>query len=130
MNLTIRSKLLVGFTIIIVLIITMAFFMTNKLSESNNRLNNIVNLYSKKVNLSNEIMIAMLDAARNEKNIILEKNIIEKDYSKDKIYRALDIIDKKTIELQELVDEKGKIILDEFKTTYAGYKINLNEIIL
>ncbi len=108
----------------------MAFFMTNKLSESNNRLNNIVNLYSKKVNLSNEIMIAMLDAARNEKNIILEKNIIEKDYSKDKIYRALDIIDKKTIELQELVDEKGKIILDEFKTTYAGYKINLNEIIL
>jgi len=130
MNLTIKNKLIGGFTLILMLLIFMSFFMTNKLSESNNRLNNIVNLYSKKVNLSNEIMIAVLDAARNEKNIILEKNSIQKDFSKDKIHRALDVIDKKTIELYELVDEKGKIILDEFKTTYAGYKIHLNEIIL
>ena len=129
MNLTIKSKLIGGFTIILVLLISIVFFMTNKLSESNNRMNNIVNLYSPKINLSNELMIAALNAARNEKDIILEKNIIQQDYSKDKIYRALDVIDKKTIELQELVDEKGKIILDEFQTIYTNYKIHLNEII-
>jgi len=129
MKLSIKGKLLAGFTIILVLLISMSFFMINKFSESNDRLQNIVDVYSKKINLSNELMIAVLDAARNEKDIILKKDIIQKDYSKDKIYRALDVIDKKTIELQELVDEKGKIILDEFKTTYAGYKIHLNVII-
>ena len=129
MKLTIKSKLFGGYIIILMLLISMLFFMINKFSESNDRLQNIVEVYSKKINLSNELMIAVLNAARNEKDIILEKDIIQKDYSKDKIYRALDVIDKKTTELQELVDEKGKIILDEFKTTYAGYKIHLNAII-
>jgi len=130
MNLTIKSKLFGGYIIILVLLVSIAFFMTKKLSESNNRLQNIVDVYSKKINLSNDLMIAVLDAARNEKNIILEKDIVQKDYSKDRIYRALDVIDKKTTELQELVDEKGKIILDEFQTIYKNYKIHLNEIIL
>ena len=129
MKLTIKSKLFGGYIIILMLLISMLFFMINKFSESNDRLQNIVEVYSKKINLSNELMIAVLNAARNEKDIILEKDVIQKDYSKDKIYRALDVIDKKTTELQELVDEKGKIILDEFKTTYAGYKIHLNAII-
>src|SRR5664280_2214262 len=129
MKLTIKSKLFGGYIIILMLLISMLFFMINKFSESNDRLQNIVEVYSKKINLSNELMIAVLNAARNEKDIILGKDIIQKDYSKDKIYRALDVIDKKTTELQELVDEKGKIILDEFKTTYAGYKIHLNAII-
>jgi CheY-like chemotaxis protein/signal transduction histidine kinase len=129
MNLTIKSKLFGGYIIILMLLISMLFFMIKKFSESNVRLQNIVEVYSKKINLSNELMIAVLNAARNEKDIILGKDIIQKDYSKDKIYRALDVIDKKTTELQELVDEKGKIILDEFKTTYTGYKIHLNAII-
>jgi len=130
MNLTIKSKLFGGYIIILMLLISMLFFMINKFSESNDRLQNIVDVYSKKINLSNELMIAVLDAARNEKNIILEKDMIQKEYSKDRIYRALDVIDKKTTVLQELVDEKGKIILDEFQTIYANYKIHLNEIIL
>ena len=41
------------------------------------------------INLSNELMIAILDAARFEKNIILEKNVVKMDYYKDRIYRAL-----------------------------------------
>ncbi len=106
MNLTIKSKLIGGFTIILVLLISIAVFMTNKLSESNNRMQNIVDVYSKKVNLSNEVMIAMLEAARHEKNIILNKDLTQKDYFKDKIYRQIETIDKKSKELKELVDDK------------------------
>lgn len=129
MNLTITSKLMGGFTIIIVLLISMAFFMTSKYSESNDRLQNIVDVYAKKRSLSKDVMIAVLDAARNEKNIILEKDPIQKDVYKNKIYQQLDIIDKKTLELQELVDGKGIQMLDEFKTNWTGYKTDLRDII-
>lgn len=130
MNLTIKSKLLGGYSIILMLLIAAAFFMTSKFSESNQRLLNIVDISSKKINLSNEVMIGVLEATRHEKNIMLEKDPVQKDYYKDRIYRALGSIDKKTNELDELVDDKGKVILNEFKNTWAGYQSDLNHIIL
>ena len=58
MNLTIKSKLIGGYIIILVLLISMLFFVINKFSESNDRLQNIADVYSKKINLSHELMIA------------------------------------------------------------------------
>ncbi|MES2395587.1 MAG: response regulator [Bacteroidota bacterium] len=130
MNLTIKSKLLTGFTIILVLLTSMAFFMTNKLSESNQRLLNVVNVLAKKRSLTKDVMIAVQETMRNEKNIIQEEDPVQKDYYKDHIYQELSTIDKKIAELEDLVDEKGGIILDEFKTTWADYKIDLNKISL
>jgi len=129
MNLTIKSKLLGGYIIILVLLIFMAFFMTSKFSESNDRLKNIVDVSSQRINLSNELMIAVLDETRQEKNILMEKDPVQKDYYKGQIYKALESIDKKTNELDELVDDKGRVVLNEFKNTWAGYKNDLNEII-
>ncbi len=129
MNFTIKSKLIGGFTIILVLLISMLFFLISKFSESNVRLTTIADVYSKKINLSNELMIAVLNEARNEKDIILEKDIIQMGYYKDNIYKALETIDKKTIELSELTEGKGILFLNEFKITWAGYKTQLNKII-
>ena len=129
MKLSIKRKLLAGFTLILVLLISMSFLMINKFSESNDRLQSSVDVYSKKINLSNELMIAVLDVARQEKNIILEKDIVQKDYSKDLIYKALETIDKKTNELEELVDDKGKVFLKEFEATWASYQLDLKNII-
>ena len=129
MNVTIKGKLIGGFTIILGLFISMLFFMINKFSESNVRLQNVADVYSKKINLSNELMIAVLDEASNEKDIILEKDIIQMGYYKDNIYKVLETIDKKTIELQELAEGKGIIFLNEFKTTWDGYKPQIDKII-
>ncbi|MBI2269414.1 MAG: response regulator [Bacteroidetes bacterium] len=130
MNLTIRTKLLSGFIVILLLLVSVALVMTNKLSESNERLNNIVNSAGKKVSLSHEILIDVLDATRHEKNIILEKDPAKKEYYKVRIYTPLASIDKKIPELESLVDFKGKIILNEFKFTWLEYKPILDEIIL
>lgn len=129
MNLTIKSKLIGGFTILLVLFISMLFFMINKFSESNVRLQNIADVYSKKINLSNELMVDVINVSLNEKDIILEKNIIQMGYYKDNINKALETVDKKTIELQELTEGKGIIYLNEFKSIWAGYKPHLNKII-
>ena len=129
MNLTIKRKLIGGYTIILLMLIFMASFMTNKFSESNQRLLNIVDISAKKVILSNELMIAVLDAARSEKDIMMEKDPERKEYHKGLIYKSLEIIEKKTIELQELVDAKGNVILKEFIVIWANYKPDLDKII-
>lgn len=103
--------------------------MSSKLSETNERLGNIVNLSSKKISLSKELLIGVLDATRHEKNIILEKDPLKKDYYKDRINSALATIDKKIPELQDLTDEEGTQILNKFISSWEGYQTSLNEII-
>ena len=129
MNLTVKSKLIGGYSFILVLLIFTVLFTINKLSESNQRLLNIVDVSSKKVNLSNELMISVLNAARNEKDIILEQDNIEKEFSKDRIYKSLDVIDQKSTELDGLVDDKGKEILEVFIDKWDRYKPELIKII-
>ena len=129
MNLTVKSKLIGGYSFILVLLIFTVLFTINKLSESNQRLLNIVDVSSKKVNLSNELMISVLNAARNEKDIILEQDNIEKEFSKDRIYKSLDVIDQKSTELDGLVDDKGKEILEVFIDKWDRYKPELTKII-
>src|ERR1035437_3611795 len=129
MNITVKSKLIGGYSIILVLLIFIALFTINKLSESNQRLLNIVDVSSKKVNLSNELMMSVLNAARYEKDIILEKDNIKKGFFKDRIYKSLDVIDQKLNELDGLVDAKGKVILEVFIDKWASYKPELTKII-
>ena len=130
MNLKVRSKLIAGFSIILMLLIFLAFFSINKLSESNQRLLNVVDVSSKKINLTDEVMIAILDEARYEKDIILEKDIVKKEFYKDHIYKALDTIDNKTNEIESLlIDERGRVILKVFTKSWANYKPELNKII-
>ncbi len=102
MRFTIKGKIIGGYIIILGLLISMGFVMAGKLSESNQRLLNIVDITSKKINLSNELMISVLEVARNEKNIMFEKDLVRKDYYKNRIYGSLETIDKKTNELAEL----------------------------
>jgi CheY-like chemotaxis protein len=130
MRFTIKGKIILGYIITLGLLISMGFFMANKLSESNQRLLNIADITSKKINLSNELMISVLEVARYEKNIMFEKDVVRKDYYKDRIYGSLETIDKKTNELEELVDDKGKVILNEFKSTWYSYKPDLSNIIV
>jgi CheY-like chemotaxis protein len=129
MNLTIKSKLFGGYFLISILLITISSFIINKFSESNNRVQNIVDVYSQKVILSHELMIDVLEISNQEKNIILEKDIIQMGYYKDLINKLLETIDIKTFELQQLTNGKGLIYLNEFKTAWTGYKPQLNKII-
>jgi signal transduction histidine kinase/CheY-like chemotaxis protein len=129
MKLTIKNKLLGGYTLILLLLVALAAFMAIKISDANQRLLNIVDVSAKKVTLSNELMVEILQAGRHEKNIILEKDPVRKIYYKDRIYDALGKIETKTVELANLTDEDGKIILDEFTTTWNNYKTDLDEAI-
>ncbi|HLG40411.1 MAG TPA: MCP four helix bundle domain-containing protein, partial [Chitinophagaceae bacterium] len=129
MNLTIRTKLLVGFTIILLLLVSASLLMTNKLSDSNARLENLVDVTAQRLILSKNVLIQVLSAAKQEKNIVLEKDISEKNQYRNKLNEALTAIDKNISELEQLVTEKGTKDLSEFKVILNEYKLILNEII-
>jgi signal transduction histidine kinase/CheY-like chemotaxis protein len=103
--------------------------MVNKLSESNERLNTIVNVSEKKINLSREILVEVLQAARFEKNMILVKDPVRRERYKGQLDAALKNIDKKIPELESLVDEKGQLLLNDFKKTWNEYKPSIDEIV-
>ena len=129
MNLTIKNKLFGGFTLILLMLISTAFFMIIKFSESNDRFLKVVDISSRKVDLSNEISICILEVARQEKNIILELDQTRMLYFKDRIYKTQDSISKKTNELEALSDEEGKKILSQFTIAWNSYKPYLDSII-
>ncbi|MDP3666979.1 MAG: response regulator [Sediminibacterium sp.] len=130
MNQSIKAKLFTGFSVIVLILITVAFFMTNKLAETNSRLENLVDVSSKKVSLSHEILIDVLNVGRQEKNIILEKDIFKMELYRSNMNKVLSALDKKISEFRELADEIGIKDLSEFKTLWDEYKISLDEIVL
>lgn len=64
---TIRGKLIVGFFIILGMLLISVLFVLYMVSDSNDRLKRIVDVSAKKVNLSHEILIDVLEASRHEK---------------------------------------------------------------
>lgn len=130
MNRSIKAKLFTGFSVIMLILITVAFFMTNKLAETNSRLEKLVDVSSKKVSLSHEILIDVLNVGRQEKNIILEKDIFKMESHRSSMNKVLSALDIKISEFRELADEKGIKDVSEFKTLWDEYKISLDEIVL
>lgn len=129
MNVSIRTKLFFGFGIVLILFGLMAYLLTLKLREANDRTTNIVEISSKKIILSHEILVNVMNAARHEKNMILESEPLEMQRYEDGIRDAIKNIDTKTAELSELVDEKGAQLLESFHSKWKSYSSSLDEII-
>ncbi|MEX1187696.1 MAG: response regulator [Bacteroidia bacterium] len=129
MILSIRNKLIIGFSFIFTLLIFMVIFMSDKLHESNERIVYLVDVSGQRINLSNELMIEVLQATRHEKNIILEQDTTQLEFHRSLLFLSLELIDKKTSELELISDPSGKQIIAEFKAIWKSYREDLNKII-
>lgn len=129
MNLSIRKKLITIFALILVLLIGSSVLMSRKLFETNESLSEIVNVSSRKVDLSNEVLIAMLEAARHEKNVILEKDPAQRNAYRSLLNIAVQKVNTTLPELEVLVDKEGDKYLEEFKGIWVRYQENLTDIL-
>jgi signal transduction histidine kinase/CheY-like chemotaxis protein len=129
MNLTIKEKLFAGYGIMLLMLAGLALFMLNKFSEANDRFLNVVNKSSRKVNLSNELLVAVLNQSRYEKNLILVNGQAEIVYFNNKLNEAIESVDKKTAELELMLDGPGKEQLNEVKAAWTAYKPQLHKLI-
>ncbi|XDD48642.1 histidine kinase dimerization/phospho-acceptor domain-containing protein [Leptospira sp. WS92.C1] len=129
MELKIKTKLLLGFSAILLTLVIASLFAIDKLAESNKRLLNLVNVSSKRVSLSNEIFVFILESTRHEKNIILEKNNSKRVYYKERIYAATDAADKKIADLAPLLEEEERVILNEIKSAWGDFRKDLDQLV-
>lgn len=129
MNLTIKGKLLAGYSIILLMLVLTALFMMNKFAESNSRFQNLVNISYKKTELSNDLLVGILDQGRHEKNLILSKNQAEILYFTNRLKMIVDSIEKKQADLGFIEDSEGKKLLANIQTSWNDYKPDLDQII-
>lgn len=129
MKWSVRNKLVIGFAITLVMLIASAMYMTWQMRDVNARLGSLVDFSSQKINLSNEIMIEMLQAGRQEKNLLLDRNQAKKKDYVERIEISLRRIDEKVNELKTLTGETGRQKVEEFEILWNNYKPVLNEII-
>ncbi|TGM98957.1 response regulator [Leptospira dzoumogneensis] len=126
---TIRARLFFGFSILLLILVGTSIFVIDKLSESNFRLQKIVDETAKRVNLSNEILINLLEATRHEKNLILEMSPEKMGYFQERFNTATESVDERIFQLDGIMDDEGRKLLEEFKTTWKEFKIYLDEIV-
>lgn len=129
MNSTIKTKLVGGFGILLILLVTAVLLVMNTLSETNDRLAHIVNISAERKSLSNKILTGVLQVTRYEKNIILADDIVKKDRCRDKIDENNALISQKIVELRKIVDEDGRTKLDDASTIWQRYTVDLQRII-
>jgi signal transduction histidine kinase/DNA-binding response OmpR family regulator len=129
MKFSIKIKLLAGFTLILLLVMAISLYMTRQLADTNESLTNIVDVSSRKVMLSNEILIGVLETARHEKNIILEGDSPRRDTYREMMRSASLKVDRLLPELEELVDNTGDNYLQDFKKIWADYKLSVEDIV-
>ncbi len=121
MNLTIRTKLIAGFSILIIILAFLGWNGIDRMGNINDSLNKIVGVSSEKVKLSDRVRQDLLSISRAEKNMILD----DSDSGMQKYIAEMDASDvrlkDRLSKLDLLVDARGKEGLKRFHELYAQY---------
>ena len=121
MKLTIKARLFGGFAVVLMLMVISALVAMNDLSGINDRLNNIVDVSARKVELSAHINQDLLTISREEKNFILAETQERMDKYEGLIEQTRKEMQDREDTLKKLVSEDEKIIIDKFESAWGEY---------
>ncbi|GBF43005.1 signal transduction four helix bundle sensory module [Leptospira ellinghausenii] len=126
-NLKVKSKLILGFSALVLIILINTLIGLNSLNQLNSTLGEIVNTHSKKVQLSEQLRAKFIWMIREEKNLILATS--EEEQNKRLSIRAGLEVDFAKIkkEFYDLLDqeEKTKVpgLEKQLEEWYAAYAV-------
>lgn len=120
-SLSIKAKLIAGFTCLLVLLTAASFVALDKLGEMNESLSYIVDVSAEKIKLAGHISEDVLTVSREEKNIILAE-------TEDEMNRFAAVSDqheqsltKNLALLSELADDQGRVLVSRFRDQWQQY---------
>ncbi|MEW6520354.1 MAG: methyl-accepting chemotaxis protein [Thermodesulfobacteriota bacterium] len=123
---TIKAKLIGGFSVVLILMLSAAVLSASKLAGINTMLNNLVDVTAAKVNLGADIRGDLVAISRAEKNIILDDSAEEmKQYAENANQARLRVQDN-AAKLRELVDDTMKAKIDDFDRAWNEF-LNVNK---
>lgn len=121
MQLTIRTRLILGFTLLLILSGFIFFIGYSSLSNLNERIEQITEITAQKIILAGDINSDVLAASESEKNMILSDNQEEiEDYITE--IEELDTdLQPKVAQLKQMATEEELLIINEFSKTWKVY---------
>ena len=129
MKLTIKTKLIIGFSIVVGLMVVACVLGVSRLGQLNDRLNNIVNVSAKKERLGAHINQNLIDIHRSEKDLILAQTTEEMEVYESSIASSISEMTASSDALRNLADAEGKVKLDAFTTQLEEFLVVQNEVI-
>lgn len=128
MKLKIKTRLIVAFVVLVAISGLMFYMGTENTLNLNDRLNTIININVKRMNLAAKIAEDVQFLTKREKDMILTPE-------KDRLEDLVEVFDKREAELNARVeelkaisDEKGIEILDSFNDNWSAYMKSFKEI--
>ncbi len=128
MKLTIRTRLIVAFTVLVGIAGLMYYLGTTNTENLNDRLNRVVNVNVKRMNLASKIAEDVQYLTKREKDMILTPE-------KDRLQDLVNDFDKRESDMESRVealrtisDEQGVEVVDEFTAKWAEYQKNFRQI--
>jgi methyl-accepting chemotaxis protein len=121
MKLTMRTRLIGGFGILIALMILMAVISLDKMAGMNVRIDTIADVSAEKIKLGARINQDAIAISRAEKNIILARTVEDMEAIEAPIRVRQAGMEVRISALKALVDGDEKLKLDQFDTTWDSY---------
>jgi methyl-accepting chemotaxis protein len=118
---SIKTKLIASFSFLIILLSILAWLGVTGMSSINKLLEDVVDVSAEKVKLSARINQNLLAISRAEKNIILAKTHEEMDVFSANTTTENTEMTERRVKLRTLIDDDGKVILDQFSNIWDEY---------
>jgi methyl-accepting chemotaxis protein len=125
---SIKTKLTASFSILLIFLIIIAWLGISGMSTINSMLEVIVDESSEKIKLAARINQNLLAISRAEKNIILAKTQDEMDVFSENTSVENTEMSERRVQLRALIDDEGKILLDQFSEVWDKYIIINTEV--
>jgi methyl-accepting chemotaxis protein len=126
MRMTIKTKLAGAFALVLVLFAVTAFMAVRTLGNNQASLENLVEVSSERIRLSNDLRQSIMQMTRFEKNLIITP---DEERIADQIRSARaerEVLAKTIEELRPILSPEGSAVLDRFEVGYADYSLELD----
>ena len=129
MRLTIKTKLIAGFGIVLMLFLVAGLVATSRLSGMNDQLSTIVDVSSTQVKLAEIINRNLMSIANAEKNVILSSTSEEVKKQQGLINELSERVRKNVDQLDQLSNQSEKSALAKFEPVFSAYNGALDKVI-
>ncbi|MFP4037597.1 MAG: methyl-accepting chemotaxis protein [Desulfobacteraceae bacterium] len=120
-NIKMSTKIYCVMGLLVVIAVALSVTGIQRLGGMNQRLNGIVHGSAERVRLAGDINRDFLILSRAEKNLLLAETREEKLAYEEVIQKAVASLNDRREELNEIVDQEGKAILDDFVSAWDAY---------
>ena len=118
MKLTIKSKLISTFSVLIIISVIVFMIGENSSRTLNDKITEIVDINAQRLILGGDLSQDIQFLAKYEKNLILSDSLPEMEEIINLIDNRADEMEAKIAALSLIASDEGQLILDEFRTDY------------